>query len=172
MLGFSRLVVLLSLVLLAVTPVPGKSQQQEGDVELQFTGSYFTTVGGEGSSSSGTVQGKASLFVSDRIEVGAFPSLGMSLNGSGDSNWNVGLGIFSSYSFLMENATTVPYLGIQFWRPSLEEDYNFLGLNAGMKFFMSPQVAFTVGANYLTESSDPEQGVVLIQTGLSFLLRR
>ena len=166
------LVILVLLAPLALAPAPVAAQQQAGDVELQFTGSYFSTVGADVSFASGFLQGKGSYFFTDRVELGAFPSLGISRAGSGVTDYSIGLGVFGSYSFLMEDATTVPYLGFQWWKQDLDADVNWIGLNGGFKFFFSPQVALDVGANYLTDASDTSQGLVLFQTGLSFLFRR
>jgi len=166
------LAVIFLFVPLLLTPGSAAAQQQAGDIELQFTGTYFTTVGTDASFTSGFIQGKGSAFFTDRVELGAFPSLGITSFGSGVTDYSLGLGVFGSYSFLMEDATTVPYLGFQWWKQDLDEDVSWLGVNAGLKFFLSPQVALDLGANYLTDTSDTSRGLVLVQTGLSFLFRR
>ncbi len=160
------------MLVLLFAPGSAATQQQAGDVELQFAGSYFSTVGTDLSISAGFLQGKGSYFFTDRVELGAFPSLAITSDASGVRDYALGLGVFGSYSFLMENAATVPYLGFQWWKQDLDADVNWIGLNGGLKFFLSPQVALDVGANYLTDSSDMGQGLVLFQTGLSFLFRR
>jgi hypothetical protein len=163
--------VLLLLTPLSLTPGSAAAQQQAGDIELQFSGTYFTTVGTDESFTSGIIQGKGSYFFTDRVELGAFPSLTISTFGS-TTDYSLGLGVFGSYSFLMEDATTVPYLGFQWWKQDLDADVDWVGLNAGLKFFLSPQVALDLGANYLTDTSDTSRGLFLVQTGLSFLFRR
>ncbi|TVR58805.1 MAG: hypothetical protein EA422_15660 [Gemmatimonadales bacterium] len=166
------LAVLFLLVPLVLMPGSAAAQQQAGDIELQFTGTYFTTVGTDFSFASGIIQGKGSYFFTDRVELGAFPSLAISSSDSGVTDYSFGLGVFGSYSFLMEDATTVPYVGFQWWKQDLDADVDWVGVNAGFKFFFSPQVALDLGANYLTDTSDSSQGLFLVQTGLSFLFRR
>ena len=68
--------VLMCVVLcLAVITTPAYSQQQKGDVELQFQGYYFTTVGQEFSFGSGNLAGKIGPYLTDNLQVGIGPTL-------------------------------------------------------------------------------------------------
>ena len=153
-----------------------EAQQAQGDVELQFSGSLLSTVGQEGRSfTSGMLQTKLGYFISDRVEVGAFPSLLVNRTRVGQqttTDTRLGMGVFSTYSFLAEDATTVPYVGGQAYRIDLTDDdeTGWVGGNAGVKFYFSPRAAFDVGGNVLVGLGDAGGTLVLFQVGLSFLL--
>jgi len=122
-------------------------------------GTILSTVGEQTSNSSGIIQAKGGYFITDRIEIGAFPSLLFSrvdvdLVGGGRQTFSetkVGLGVFGSYSFLAADAMTVPYLGAQLYRIDLtdEDEVGWAGVNGGLKFYINRTTALDVGANYL-----------------------
>lgn len=159
---------------------PAFAQQERGDLELQFAGSLLSTVGRDDASiTTGLLQAKLGVFVTDRVEVGGFPTLVYERRG-GDADWvgdrasdtRFGLGLFASYSFLMEDATTVPYLGVQAYRIDLtdSDETGWLGVNGGLKFFFSRRTAFDAGGNVLLGLGDEGGALILFQVGLSFLL--
>lgn len=162
---------------------PVQAQQQQGDLELQFSGSVFSTVGREGGSlTAGLVQSKVGYFVSDRVQVGAFPSLVFSratvetagLPGGSEtvSDTRFGMGVFGRYSFLAEDASTVPYLGGQLYRIDLtdEDETGWAGVNAGVKLYLNRTTAFDMGGNFLVGLGQSDGSLVLFQVGLDFLL--
>ena len=181
-LGLSILLCLLAPLMAA--PLPALGQQAAGDVELQFVGSLLTTVGQDnGSETQGLFQAKAGYFLTDRIEVGAFPSLTLSRTTIRSDDWpdvpdqsssetKVGMGVFSTYSFLTAGATTVPYVGGQFYRIDVtnEDEGGWLGVNAGLKFYLSERTAFDTGGNALMGVGQSEGVLLHLQVGLSFLL--
>ena len=175
--------VILALSLMA-GPLPVAGQQAAGDVELQFVGSLLTTVGQDrGSQSQGLFQAKAGYFLTDRVEIGAFPSLTYARTTTRAPGWpdepdettsetKVGMGVFSTYSFLTAGATTVPYVGGQFYRIDVtdEDEGGWLGVNAGLKFYLSERTAFDAGGNALAGVGGSEGVLLHLQVGLSFLL--
>ncbi len=176
-----RTALLLFLPLVFVSSLtPLHAQQQQGDKELQFSASFLSTMGQEGVSvTSALVQAKGGYFLTDRVEIGAFPSLvyargRVEIAGQWQtvSESKLGMGVFSSYSFLSDDAMTVPYLGAQFYKMDLTDDdeTGWLGANAGVKFYLNRSTAFDVGGNYLIGLGDGGGALVLFQVGLSFLL--
>lgn len=169
-------------LLVAVAPVTGHAQQQQGDMELQFAGSLLSTVGQDGGSlTSGLVKAKGGYFVSDRVEVGAFPSIVFTrvttepVFGGGEetvTDTRFGLGVFTTYSFLAEDATTVPYVGAQLYRIDLtdEDETGWAGLNGGVKFYLNRTTAFDMGGNVLAGLGERGGALVLFEVGLTFLL--
>ncbi len=170
----------LALALLVGAPAPVQAQQQQGDLEFRFSGSVFSTVGQEGGSfTAGIVQASGSYFVSDRVQVGAFPSLVFSrteveLPGGEDvtSDTRLGLGLFGKYSFLAEDATTVPYVGAQLYRIDLtnENETGWAGLTGGVKLYLDRTTALDLGANVLAGIGQSDGTLVLFEFGLNFLL--
>ena len=138
-----RPVALSLLILLLATP-SAFAQQEQGDVELQLAGSYTTSVGSEDFSFAfGNFQGKLGYFVTDGLEIGAYPSLSITTSQSGfsasETTTTLGAGVFLVYSVLTGDGTTVPYLGGQYFKADLDndEDQGHSGINAGVKFFLN-----------------------------------
>jgi hypothetical protein len=158
---------------------PAGAQQEQGDLELQFTGSLLTVVGqADVSITSGIFQSKVGYFVTDRIELGAFPSLLYSRTETGEwgarvttSETKFGMGLFAVHSFLAADARTVPYLGTQFYRIDLADpdESGWLGVNGGVKFYLTRRTAFDAGANYLFGLGERGGALVLFQMGLGVL---
>lgn len=161
-------VLFLSVLLL---PVPSAAQQEAGDTELEFTGSLITTVGSDETWGIGIVQSKLGQFVTDRWEFGAFPSLEVRLGETTDTRF--GFGLFATYSYLRPDAMTAPYVGASYYKNDLTERFSandsWLGVNAGLKFYVSPDVAVDVGGDYQFGLQGQEGGLFILRTGLSFL---
>ena len=162
------------IVVLLFAPSMLLAQQQQGDLELGFQGFYFADT--EGFFSSGTIQGKVGQFFTDNLEVGISPSLSITTisTGTGDSETSstFGAGAFLTYSFLSENATTVPYFGGQYYKSDFsdDEDSGSAGINAGVKFYFTKKAAFDISGNYLFSlNENAEGGLILFSFGLSFL---
>lgn len=171
---------IIALLLLAPLAGPLGGQQEQGDTELQFAGALFGTVGQEQVSvTQGMFQAKVGYLVTDRVQVGGFPSLliqrtrveaGQVVQTETDSK--LGLGVFAVYSFLAEDAVTVPYLGGQAYRIDItdEDETGWVGLKGGFKFYLSPRTALDAGANYLIGLGDSGGALILLQVGLSLFL--
>ena len=162
------------IVVLLFAPSMLLAQQQQGDLELGFQGFYFADT--EGFFSLGTIQGKIGQFFTDNLEVGISPSLSITTisTGTGDSETSstFGAGAFLTYSFLSENATTVPYFGGQYYKSDFsdDEDSGSAGINAGVKFYFTKKAAFDISGNYLFSlNENAEGGLILFSFGLSFL---
>ena len=178
----SKLVLLLMLGLAC----SALAQQQKGDVELQFQGSFFTTVGGDVTNSVGTILGKIGPFITDNIQVGIGPSLTIATTttttvdpGTGRLIKNTatkatfGTTAFVVYSFLLRNSRAVPYVGASYYKRDFSDahDRGWIGGNGGAKYFFTKRTAADFSANYLF-SLNPETkgGMILFAVGLSFLL--
>lgn len=173
----------LLLLLLSAAALPLHAQQEAGDIELQITGSVLTTSRDGGSSTSGIFQAKAGYFLTDRIEVGGFPSLTFTSVTVRSQGWpdiadetisesKLGMGAFATYSFLAADASTVPYVGGQFYRIDLTDDdeTGWLGANGGVKLYVNPRTALDAGGNILLGLGDRGGTLFLFQFGLSHLL--
>ncbi|TVP78433.1 MAG: hypothetical protein EA352_02085 [Gemmatimonadales bacterium] len=156
-----------------------EAQQVQGDVELQLTASLLSTVGTDRASfASAIVQAKGGYFVTERVQVGAFPSLlygrtEVEVGGQWirESDTRLGMGLFANYSFLAEDAMTVPYVGGQFYRIDLtdSDETGWLGVSGGVKVYLSRSLALDMGGNYLVGLGDGGGALVLFQTGLGVL---
>lgn len=175
-----RIALLFLLLLVSlVRQAPLAAQQQAGDRELQLSGSLLAVTGEEGRSEAlALVQAKVGFFVTDRVEIGAFPSLSytrVTLDTPAgelrDSDTRIGFGAFGTYSFLAEDAMTVPYLGGQIYKIDLNdsEAQTWVGANAGMKFYFNRNMAFDAGGNALLGTGDAGGVLILVQFGLSYL---
>jgi hypothetical protein len=172
--------VLLPLLFLAWS-LPVSAQQQAGDRELQLTGSVLAVTGqDEESQSLAILQAKVGYFLTDRVEIGAFPSLTYTrvtvqspFGPIEDSRTRVGFGAFSTYSFLAADAMTVPYVGVQGYRIDItdSEAQTWFGANAGLKYYFSRNMAFDMGGNALLGTGDAGGVLILFQFGLSYLFQ-
>lgn len=173
----------LCLVLCAVVlSVPAVAQQQKGDVELQFQGYYFRTVGTELSFGSGNLAGKIGPYITDWLQVGIGPTLSITTSTSFDpttfektseTTTTFGSTAFVVASFLTRGAKAVPYIGAQYFKQNFDdsEDKGSVGVNAGVKFYFSKKAAFDISGNYLfTLNENQEGGMLYFAVGLSFLL--
>ena len=162
------------------------AQQQKGDVELQFQGSFFTTVGGDVSNSVGSISGKVGPFVTANIEVGIGPTLTIATTATTsrdpatnnvltrtETKVTIGSTAFVVYSLLLHDARTVPYLGASYYKRDFSNgaDRGWIGGNGGVKIYFTKRTAADLSANYLV-SLNPETkgGMLLFAVGLSFLL--
>jgi hypothetical protein len=155
------------------------AQQAQGDVELQLSGALLSTIGQEdGALTTGILQTKAGYFITDHVELGAFPSLLLTRvrvdtpgGSTTTSSSRIGMGVFGTYSFLTEGATTVPHVGAQLYRMDLtdEDETGWLGATAGAKFYINRSTAFDLTGNYLLGLGERGGALVLLQAGMSFL---
>jgi hypothetical protein len=161
-------------------------QQQKGDVELQFQGSFFTTVGADVSNSVGTITGKLGPFLTSNIQLGIGPTVTIATTATtslealtgkeitrSSTKVTFGTTAFAVYSFLFHDARTVPYLGASYYKRdfSNNNDRGWIGGNVGAKFYFTKRTAADLSLNYLTSlNSDTTGGLLLLAVGLSFLL--
>jgi hypothetical protein len=165
---------------------PARAQQRRGDVELQFQGSFFTTVGADVTNSVGTISGKIGPFITENIQIGVGPTLSITTaattsveQGTGititktTTKATVGTTAFVVYSLLLPDARTVPYLGASYYKRDFSNgsDPGWVGGNGGAKFYFTKRTAADFSVNYLF-SLKPETkgGMFLFAAGLSFLL--
>jgi hypothetical protein len=171
---------------LAVITMPAYSQQQKGDVELQFQGYYFTTIGQEFSFGSGNLAAKIGPYLTDNLQVGIGPTLSitttstptfnpvtMKLESESKTTTTFGSTLFFVYSFLSRNAKLVPYFGANYFKQdfSNSDDKGSVGINLGAKYYFAKKAAFDVSGNYLfTLNKDQQGGMLYFAVGISFLL--
>jgi hypothetical protein len=171
---------------LAVIAMPAYSQQQRGDVELQFQGYYFTTVGQEFSFGSGNLAAKIGPYLTDNLQVGIGPTLSittittatfnpttLSIDKESNTTTTFGSTLFFVYSFLSRNGKLVPYFGANYFKQDFSdsEDKGSVGVNLGAKYYFAKKAAFDVSGNYLfTLNKDQEGGMLYFAVGISFLL--
>jgi hypothetical protein len=163
----------LVLVAILVTTSPAAAQQEQGDIELELTGSLISTVGAGEASGMGILQSKLGRFVTDRWEVGAFPSLEVRF-GEGTTNTQIGIGLFATYSYLRPDAMTVPYLGGSYYKSDasrgFDADDSWFGVNAGLKFYLNSRMAFDMGLDYLFALQGQEGQLFIYRAGLSIFV--
>lgn len=177
---------MLAVLAAALIAVPASAQQQRGDVELQFQGYYFTTVGTEFSFGSGTLSAKIGPYLTDNLQIGIGPTLTITtmtessfdpatlqMKQESKTTTTFGSTAFFVYSFLMRNAKAVPYFGAQYFKSDFSntDDKGSVGVNLGLKYYFARKAAFDISGNYLfTLNTDQEGGILLFAVGLSFLL--
>ncbi len=150
--------------LMAVVITPANAQQQKGDKELGATALIIIIP--DADYSMGIIQGKYGYYFTDRIQGGVSPLLSITPDVT-----TFGAGVFGTYSFLMSDAKKVPYVGAQFLAPDFGNfDMSALGLQAGLKIFLTERVTFDSNINYLISMSEGS-GVILISSGLGFIWR-
>lgn len=150
--------------LMAVVITPANAQQQKGDKELGATALIIIIP--DADYSMGVIQGKYGYYFTDRIQAGVSPLLSIS-----SESTTFGAGFFGTYSFLMSDARKVPYAGIQFLAPDFGNfDYSALGIQGGIKFFLTERITFDSNLNYLISMSQGS-GVIFISSGLGFIWR-
>ena len=181
--------ILIICLMFALATITAYGQQQKGDLELQFLGSYYRTVGIEGySSGSGNISAKIGPYVTDNFQIGLGPNLTISHSTSTtfnyatmkeeevtETNTMFGSYAFVVYSFLTRGAKLVPYLGAQYFKQDFSkpwsEEAGNLGFSLGVKYFFAKKAAFDVQGNYLFDlNPDSEGGYMLFAFGLSFLI--
>jgi len=186
-----KLVPLFLVLCLALVAVPALSQQQKGDVELQFQGYYFTTIGSDLQFGSGTISGKIGPYITDNLQIGIGPTLTITTMTTTEyvpgtapyytpttkeetkTTTTFGSTAFFVYSFLTRNAKLVPYFGAQYFKQDFSdsEDKGSVGVNLGVKYYFAKKAAFDLSGNYLfTLNKDQEGGMLFFAVGLSFLL--
>jgi hypothetical protein len=183
---------LLSCFILTLCTLTAYGQQQRGDLELQFIGSYYRTVGTSGSTfGSANISAKIGPYVTDNIQIGIGPSLTVSHSSYtyqsfspagrmvekevSETKTTFGTYGFIVYSFLSRNGKLVPYVGVQYFKQDFNkpwsEEAGSLGLNGGFKYFFAKKAAFDLQGNYLFDlNPDSEGGYLLFAFGLSFLI--
>jgi hypothetical protein len=177
----------LCLVLCAVVlSVPAVAQQQKGDVELQFQGYYFRTIGTDFEFGSGNLAGKIGPYITDWLQIGIGPTLSITtttsstvnpttfeIDKTSETTTTFGSTAFIVASILTRGAKAVPYFGAQYFKQDFSDDKDkgSVGFNAGVKFYFSKKAAFDVSGNYLfTLNTDEQGGMLYFAVGLSFLL--
>ncbi len=178
-------ILLASIFLLASGTAVG--QQQAGDMELQFFGNYYRTVGTDFAFGSGTIGGKIGPYLTDNIQVGLGPTLSIStttrpvfdrttgqVTMESQTTTTFGTSAFFIYSFLTRGGKLVPYFGAQYFKSDFNkpfsEDYGSAGINAGVKYFFTKKTALDFSGNYLWNLNPDVKGAyILFAFGLSFL---
>ncbi len=169
-------VILFVIVSVFVSANAAFSQQEAGDLEIQIAGTYLTSIGTDFDFSQGTIQGKLGRYITDNLEIGVAPTITITTTdaGFGDSDIDVtfGGGAFVQFAFLLGDATTVPYIGGQYFKSDLSEsdDSGSAGVTGGLKFFVTEKAAFDFSGNYLFDLNEgSEGGLLLFVAGISFL---
>jgi len=153
-------------------------QQEAGDIEFIGSLQYYTTVGTDYDSSSGSIRAKIGLFLSDSLELGVSPRIRISktsgYDGDSETETTIGTGFFGMYSFLMGDSTIVPYVGGQVEINDIEEvgDTMSAGVGGGVKFYFSEKAFVDFNGNYgFPLWEDAEGGVLTLYAGLGYLFR-
>ena len=182
---------ILSVTILLLTTGTVLSQQQAGDMELQFFGSYYRTVGNDFTFASGTIGGKIGPYLTDNIQVGLGPTFSISTSSrqtftvdpvtfqvitktESQTTTTFGTSAFFIYSFLTRGGKLVPYFGAQYFKRDFNkpfsEDRGSAGINGGVKYFFTKKTALDFSGNYLWDlNPDAKGALILFAFGLSFL---
>lgn len=173
-------------LLVLLTPVFAYAQQQAGDWELQFQGSYYTTVGTDYEFGSGNISAKIGPYLTNWLQFGIGPSVTISTTSyeefdpvtyqtetTSETKTTFGSTAFLVFSWLTRGGKLVPYMGAQYFIydvSEFENDNGSMGLNVGMKYFFTRKTALDLSGNYLFSLNGEDEGAtVLFAFGLSFL---
>ena len=175
-----------AMVLALFFATAAQAQQQKGDIELQLAGSFFTTVASEVSINVGTLSGKIGPFITDNIQIGIGPTLTITTSTtttvapvtgrtttSSKTSTTFGSTAFITYSFLIKDTLTVPYAGASFYKRDFGDraERGWLGVNGGVRYFLTRRTSIDVSANYLTTLTPGKTGgMLLFAFGLSILV--
>jgi outer membrane protein W len=141
------------------------SQQQAGDLSIQFSGNYTSNSISFGNTSIKTRQGniylKLGKFFTPNIELGLKPNVLFSPDIKPDPKnsektittlkTSLGLGIYGTYSFLTADAKFMPYGGAEVnYLPVSGGDATVnVGPYAGVKYFVTEKINIDANVNYL-----------------------
>ncbi len=152
------------LILSLVITASAYSQQQAGDLSVQFSGNYVSQNvkfdGRKFKSYSGNIYVKVGKFFTQNIEMGLKPNIFFSQkekvnpNNENDIKYSLkatfGLGLYGTYSFLTANGKFLPYAGAEVnYLPFLDEATVNLGPYAGVKYFVTEKINIDANLNYL-----------------------
>jgi hypothetical protein len=160
-----------ALLLCLLVPSTASAQQEAGDIELQLSGSAFTTT--ESSFTIVNTNAKLGKYFTRALEFGVTTSLNATFSENTDASYSGTAGGFVNYSFLSGDATTVPYLGAQYSKnldSGFDQNKGSAGINGGFKFYINRRTAFDLGGNYLFPLEEASSGIILFQFGISFIL--
>lgn len=170
--------VLVSVALVLLASVAG-AQVEKGDSEILFAGSLMSTVGMESSSSQGSFTLVYGYFFTKNLELGVGPTVSIttsSYGGESETTTELSSTFFGQYNFTTAGKN-VPYLTASWYQmdfsPEDEEsftDYSFVTAGGGLRMFFNEYAAFNTSALYgFSLAENAEGGIILIQTGLSFI---
>jgi hypothetical protein len=172
--------IMLGLLLVAGLVTSAHGQQEQGDFELQLQGSFSTLVGGDVTSTVGTIAGKFGPFITSNIQIGVGPTVTISTGSTTSGGVTTtstkatfGTTAFVVYALLLKDAKVVPYLGASYYKRdfSNNDDPGWVGGNGGAKFFFAKRTAADFSVNYLVSlKEETKGGMLLFAFGLSFLL--
>jgi outer membrane protein W len=152
------------LILSLVVTATAFSQQQAGDLSIQFSGNYFSQNvqfdGKKFKSYSGNIYLKLGKFFTQNIEMGLKPNIFFSpkekVNPNNDQDikyslkTTFGLGLYGTYSYLTADGKFMPYGGAEVnYLPFGDEATLNLGPYVGVKYFVTEKVNIDANINYL-----------------------
>jgi hypothetical protein len=150
-----------------VVSISAFSQQQKGDLSIQFSGNYYkqryTIDDLKFKFGGGNVYMKIGKFFTTNLELGLKPNIGFTLmtelvTKSGEAvktktkfKADPGMGIYGTYSFLSNNGKFLPYGGAEIsYVPVGKEKTINLGPYAGIKYFISEKINLDANLSWLT----------------------
>jgi hypothetical protein len=163
-------------LLILTTGTVAYSQQDKGDVNVAFSGTYTSNK----LYSFGQIFIKGGYFVTKNIEAGIKPQF---LFGDGFSG--SGVGLYGTYNFLTKDAKLVPYAGLEINHSSLksggggEESGKMkqtnMGLYGGSKYFITESLNVDAGLNLsfnlASNPSEMDLGTIFqFQVGVGFIV--
>jgi outer membrane protein W len=140
------------------------SQQQAGDLALQFSGNFssqrFEIANVPARIISGNIYVKVGKFFTQNLELGVKPNFfftpDVKVNNQDPTKnrttikTSVGFGLYGAYSFLTANAKFNPYCGAEVnYLPSGDEAFVNLGPYIGVRYFVTERINIDANANWL-----------------------
>jgi hypothetical protein len=168
---------ILAILIVTITALPSFGQVAKGDVTGLLTGSITGTFGSDFNTTTGLITYRTGGFVTNNLEVGvnfnmtisSFPDFANPGESTVEST--LGMGGYATYNILLKNGKTVPYIGTQLYVPDVGGDPIIftLGINGGVKHFLSELMYLDAGLNVLYNLSDVPGGTVLFQVGFGII---
>lgn len=141
------------------------SQQQQGDLSIQFSGNYYSQrikfTDSEFRFGFGNLYVKMGKYFTDNLELGVKPNITFNLmpESTGTSGepktksklkTNVGFGLYGTYSFLTTDGKLLPYGGVELnYAPVDKESTINLGPYAGVKYFITEKINIDANLSFL-----------------------
>jgi hypothetical protein len=162
------------------------SQQQKGDLSVQFSGNYqqqkYTVDNLKFRYGGGNIYIKLGKYFTDNLELGVKPNVNFFVttevksSSSGEVTTtksklktNVGFGLYGTYSFLSNDGKLLPYAGAEIsYAPLGDEQSINLGPYAGVKYFVTERINIDANLSFLLNLGTSAEESRDYQVGPSF----
>lgn len=165
----------LLLLLLFLSTIVYSQGIERGDSEVLINAFYFTNVGTDYSYGSGNITGSYGYYFTNNLQIGIGPGLSIYTQ-EDEVETDFSGQLFTNYNF-STTAKTIPYIKGSYYQATFDidddrdfTDYGYVQIGAGMKNFISENIALDSSVTYgFSLAENAEGGSLLMQSGLSLI---